>query len=509
MNLRMTLAARPWAVFRFLVLALAAAIFLPGSARANHALYKKVVLSTVGFYERKVDLKKHSVYDGFYGSGVLVDVERRLVVTADHVVRRHTREGIRNVLVMFPQTDDKGHILTEALYYKRRRSRLAIPGTVIYQNRLKDLALVQLERLPEGAKALPLAAVDPKVADPIHVIGNSTYFMQLTKVSQLGAAFGYSKGYIRNIHYLDDRTRDEPVIGQVPGPITSILLTLLHHAPSDRGDSGGAIVNNDGELVGIVSGGLENRVLANPDIHIAEVRRTLENIQLPAADVISMKLSTDSDADADTPGMDNFYLPVHKGETIKVQMHGDGKTFLDLYAKDIDTYPERRDFLGNPIQDDKLLRLLERTRSKGTEKGQFAPTWDGICLVQVLNHGDRAKKNFRNDYTLKIHRKNKVPGVFTAIRQLSPGGTDFYEIPYQAGKGKARVSIRGDHDMKFDLTVLDPNNKKVARCPCPTDVEELTWTPAVTGVYTIRVESKGPMGDRKIPVWSQYILTTD
>lgn len=483
----------------------------PASLRADNPVYQKVAPTTVGFYERIVAGTR--VFDGLSGSGVLVDAERKIVVTAEHVVRDQVRAGHGKVMVMFPRKDDKGNVITDARYYqKKRNAPFRIPGTVIYHNRLKDLALVRLDRVPEGATAISLAKKGPGIGDRVHVLGNSTFFLTTSDFRVTGGAFGYSTGYIRNIYHSDDETLDTPP-AFVLGPITQIFRALAHHSPSNPGDSGGPVVNDAGELVGIHSQSrISGRIQSwKESVHLDEIRRALEGIQLPATDIITMKLSADSDADADSPSLDNFYIPVVKGETVHVELQGNGQTDLDLYVKDIDRRAEKIDKkTGKKTTDPSLMRrLLAEVGTTDQEKGSFTPDWTGTCLVQVVNLGDAKNQNFRNDYTLKIQRKNKVPGVFTAIRQLAPGGTDLIQIPYEAGKGKARVSLRGDGDMNLDLIVLDPEGRKVGEGIGPTDIEEVTWTPTVSGTYTIRVESKNPLGDRKTPIWAQYILTTD
>ncbi len=85
------------------------------------------------------------------GSGSLVDFDRRLVLTNYHVV------GDNDTATVFFPRIERGKIVAERNYYLERLRRFGIHGKVVARDRRADLALIQLEGLPEGVAALKLA----------------------------------------------------------------------------------------------------------------------------------------------------------------------------------------------------------------------------------------------------------------------------------------------------------------------------------------------------------------
>jgi S1-C subfamily serine protease len=454
---------------------------LPSLAvRADEKVYRQVIPGTVLFYYSYGDGRVGS------GSGVLVDADRRIVATAQHVVDPLTRAGKTRISVMFPQWDKNKKIITDAIYYKKHMSRLQVPGTVIYQNRTKDLALVQLDKLPPQAKAIPLADdSDPSPGERIHVLGNSTFFH--------GGAFGYSTGTVRNMYYYNKKT-----FFTVP----YVFFALAHHAPTNRGDSGGPVVNSKGQLVGIISQGTTgsgDEQVIDHSVHVREIRRALETlgtIQLPTGASMSVNMHVDS------RGEDSFFLPVTSGEQVSMVLSGNGSTDLDLFAKDLDVIKPYKLRGGVTIKD--YDRLVGEEGDTDQEKGSFTPSFSGTSLIQVRNLGQSQV----NNYKLTVKWAKKVTGPITIIRRLAPLKTDTIKLLYEAGKGKARIAVRGDGDMNLDLEILDPKGNVVAKGTEPDDREEVTFNPTMTGIYTIRVISVNPIG-RKTPIWCEYVLTTD
>src|SRR5262249_21777797 len=104
------------------------------------------------------------------GTGFLVDRERRWLITAYHVVGDN-----KTAEVVFPVFHDRVP-QSERDYYLQHRAQLQaggqlVQGRVVLSDRDRDLALLELERLPTGATALVLASDDPRPGDRVHGVG--------------------------------------------------------------------------------------------------------------------------------------------------------------------------------------------------------------------------------------------------------------------------------------------------------------------------------------------------
>jgi len=449
--------------------ALAVAIAAP--ARGDAVLYRKAVPSTVLF---------HFEADGgtTVGSGVLVDAEKKLVVTAAHVVEDVIREGRFDVKVAFPMKGKDGRVVTDAVFYAKH-PEVRVPGRVVYLNRGKDLALVRLDRLPAGVTAVPLATDNPDPGEPVHVIGNSNFFE--------GGTFGYSEGKVRNVHHHDKDGR--------------VFYSVTHHAPSNKGDSGGAVLASDGKLLAIISQGTigeGKRQVVDNSVHFTEIRRALEGLQQPGGRRFVVQGAVD------TAGWDEFYFPVTKGAAVTLDLKGDGSTDLDLYADDVDGPGQDTRKFGKKNRTFGKL-LVEENGDSDQERKGFSAGWSGYARAQVQSVGG---KKGTNTYTLAVDRfglrneGDRLAVPLTLIRRIAAKGADAYQFQYTKDGGKARVSVRGDGDTELALTVENPDGKVVARTTCKEERVDLVWTPAADGVYRGTVCNGGT-------VWNRYCLTTD
>lgn len=452
------------------LLAVAAALVVP--ARGDVVLYRKAVPSTVLFHFDTPDGTS-------VGSGVLVDAEKKLVVTAAHVVEDVIREGRFDVKVAFPTKGKDGRYITDAVFYAKH-PEVRVPGKVVYLNRGKDLAIVRLDRLPAGATAVPLAAENPDPGEAVHVIGNSNFFE--------GGTFGYSEGKVRNVHHHDKDGR--------------VFYSVTHHAPSNKGDSGGAVLASDGKLLAIISQGTigeGKRQVVDNSVHFTEIRRALEGLQQPGGRRFVVQGAVD------TAGWDEFYFPVTKGAPVSLDLKGDGTTDLDLYADDVDgPTRETRPFGKTKKSFGKLL--VAESGDTDQERKSFTAGWSGYARAQVQNIGG-GKKGL-NTYTLAVDRfglrneGDRLAVPLTLIRRIGANGADAYQFQYLKDGGKARVSVRGDGDTDLAVAVEGPDGRVLARTTCKEERVDLTWSPAVDGAYRVTVKNGGK-------VWNRYCLTTD
>jgi hypothetical protein len=203
---------------------IALCLFLSGQARANPEVFQKTLPSTV--------MIVCTTPDGIsLGSGVLVDSDKRLVATAHHVV-----ENSSAIVVFFPLMDKDGDEVTDPKAYFKEIERLGIEGTLVSEAVEKDLAMLRLNRIPKGAEALPLAQTSPKKGQEVHAIGNSG--------AKDGALWRYCPGKVGNVYPKQWNGEAQEYNAQV----------VETNIDSNSGDSGGPVVNDKAQLVGITHG---------------------------------------------------------------------------------------------------------------------------------------------------------------------------------------------------------------------------------------------------------------
>src|SRR5262245_2228542 len=138
---------------------------VPALVSAEENVYKKGLKSTVWIVQEvgrtgnRVSLRT--------GSGAVIDVQKRLVLTNFHVVG-----DMKEATVLFPMFD-KGNLIPERdRYMDLIRSGKGIKAKVLFTEPTKDLAVIQLETLPAGAPVIRLAKDSPSPGDRVHSIGS-------------------------------------------------------------------------------------------------------------------------------------------------------------------------------------------------------------------------------------------------------------------------------------------------------------------------------------------------
>jgi len=236
--------------FAFLAL-IAAWPAAPASAQTDGAkVYKQTVPSVVWI---------HSTRDRGLatGSGTLIDKERRLVLTNYHVVQDNP-----NAKVFFPAFRENQPV-AEREYYLDRARRLAIHGTVIALDKKADIALIRLDSIPDKVEAVPVATASPDPGATTHTIGNA---------GKSGALFGYVKGTVRQVYQKKWEAELEP------RKIASFNARVVEtDSPTNPGDSGGPLLNDKGELLGVTQGGAINAQLVSTFIDVSEVKKLLNS----------------------------------------------------------------------------------------------------------------------------------------------------------------------------------------------------------------------------------------
>jgi S1-C subfamily serine protease len=191
------------------------------------------------------------------GSGSLIDVNRRLILTNYHVVGDDDTG-----LVSFPIFQG-GKLVAERDAYRAPGRR--IPAKVVARDPKRDLAVLQLEGpVPLEAKPIKLAKDSPGPGQRVHSIGNP---------GASGALWVYTEGSVRQVYRRKGRTTDKE--GGSSFEIDARIVET--QSPVNQGDSGGPVVNDKGELVAVVQGHVPDAQARSVSIFIdvSEVRDLL------------------------------------------------------------------------------------------------------------------------------------------------------------------------------------------------------------------------------------------
>ncbi len=229
----------------------------PTPADAGASAYKIVLRSTVWIHSDRGGGRLAT------GSGSLVDRGRRLVLTNYHVVG-----DVKRATVYFPDYGPDKKAISERRHYTSRAGKLGITGEVIEVDKEGDLALIRIDRVPEGVPALKLAATSPDPGQAVHSIGNP---------GKSGALWVYTPGKVRQVYSKKWRAKlDERTIH------TFQARVIETDSPTNPGDSGGPLVNDRGELVGVTQGGAIDAQSLSIFVDLSEVKRLIDRRSVQA-----------------------------------------------------------------------------------------------------------------------------------------------------------------------------------------------------------------------------------
>lgn len=194
------------------------------------------------------------------GSGSLIDVEKRLVLTNFHVI-----DGSDTCYVQFPMFEKDGVTVigNKAKYMERIPEGLAITGKVIQKDKTRDLAIVQLERVPPGQPAIPLAR---KSITP----GTTTW--NIGSPGKVPHLFSITRGEARTV----GNTKFDVGGGGEVLKISAKVVTSTN--PVNPGDSGGPLFDKNGYQIAVTQSGIFSAAVQNVNtfIDVMEVRAFLE-----------------------------------------------------------------------------------------------------------------------------------------------------------------------------------------------------------------------------------------
>ena len=148
-------------------------------------------------------------------------------------------------------------------------------GMVVNNNKNVDLALIKLLKNPFGVKPLPLANVSSiKIGQDVHAIGHPGN----------GSQWTYTRGYIGQILKNHEWDYDD-------GIDRKALMVIQSQTPVMGGNSGGPLLNDNGEVIGVNSYG-SDYAGANYAVSVKDLKLFLnEKFTIPKAPPKTSKTS--------------------------------------------------------------------------------------------------------------------------------------------------------------------------------------------------------------------------
>jgi serine protease Do len=207
---------------------------------ANENVYQQTVRSAAFIV---------NLAEGATGSGVLIDREKGQLLTNYHVVK-----DAAEVAVLFPHYNDS-HLVAERDFYANKADDLAITGRVTARDPSRDLALIELERVPADCQPITFACKNAKPGQQIHSIGNP---------GASDALWVYTAGQVRAVYHREL---------EFAGNLTLDADVVETSSPINPGDSGGPVVNDEGQLVALIQSHGANDM--SVCIDVSELRRFL------------------------------------------------------------------------------------------------------------------------------------------------------------------------------------------------------------------------------------------
>lgn len=201
--------------------------------------------------------------EGSKGTGWVIDVPRRRLVTAYHVVGDSD-----TATVVFPWHDEGRIVGDRQVHFTRlpalRQRGLAVRARVVLRRPESDLAVLEAERLPEGVTALPLAEAAARVGERVHLVGNR---YDVPVLWSYGGGAVQARRTLRDGYFSAGRA------------LARGARALVAGVPINEGDSGGPLLNDAGQVVGVAAAVAWEGEGAGLFIDLSELRRLFD---LPA-----------------------------------------------------------------------------------------------------------------------------------------------------------------------------------------------------------------------------------
>jgi predicted Zn finger-like uncharacterized protein len=227
----------------------------PAGGTSGQAVYRYLLKSTA-WVMAKVGTHAKT------GTGSLIDETNRLVLTNFHVVSNG-----EDYVVFFPTYEQDKLVAAKKEYVDQVKKETVLHGKVVMTDPRHDLALIQLEKLPPGVEALPIAAGSVSPGQQVHSVGNP------------GASDGlwvYTSGTVRQVYHKKWLAEGGTEVFDLESDVVET------QSPTNPGDSGGPLVSDTGELVAVTEGGSFEANLLSTFIDVKEVKEFIRRYEQTA-----------------------------------------------------------------------------------------------------------------------------------------------------------------------------------------------------------------------------------
>lgn len=420
------------------------AVSLAGAAEPDGflqtAIYEKLARSTA-----------RVVNGSASGTAWVVNHQQRLLVTNFHVVavkaagsKDNYRRVASHVKLVFPKFVG-GKVDQNPSSY--RYSSKAISAEVVGTSMRSDLALLKADSLPDDAATLKLASADPTPGARVHSVGHPR---------GSDAWWVYSNGTVRAI----SRYRNKSKFGDAD------FRSIETQSPVNKGDSGGAMVNDQGEVVAVVQGYTKIARLVSFSISALEVRTLINTFHKPSATNSAsahynraIVLFDRQEYRAAIREMDKaislasdrskfFFFRAHS----KLELNQYSAAIADVergLAVPNNAKPEEQD----ASDDSELLKKLDSMLAN-LRNGPSSMSYGHRVLGEIyLRRGEA--NNSRNDYQQSI----------AAFDKAVAAGSTSATVYYNRGYAKQQLDRDGEAVRDFGLCLArDPRHRKALSC---------------------------------------------
>lgn len=284
--------------FTPVLLLVALTISFVAQAKDPDVIFKKTINGILYLYNH--------VDDGVsMGSGVLIDKSRSLFITNAHVVKDEQTLG-----TYFPAWDSKGRLIVERAHYESSTSEdgeknLRGRGRLAAISKVKDLAILYTDKIPKTATEIEILddtiSNKNKKGDKIHILGNPAG-RDLWQWSM--ASFDRIFQHSGNEHN---------------------FKAVATYGTAYFGNSGGAMLDDEGRLVGVTQSISGDGLTKTYGVHVDEIRSLLASIDRYAVftiknnsggflDYTLKDCHLDDDEDSDSEWLEEYNIAL-EGDT--------------------------------------------------------------------------------------------------------------------------------------------------------------------------------------------------